>query len=139
MVVCPGGVLVVEGAGLEAAVQDAGEPVGQLAQRGVVALAAAPELVVVGPGAGGGGEGAEGLLVQGVGEPVVADVAGQHGFLLAGGAGDRASAGVVLAGLGVGVAVLVIAELTEGPGRQNRSQAGLGPVDLSVPGLPKTL
>src|SRR5690242_12168809 len=40
-VVCPGGVLVVEGAGLGAAVRDAGEPVGELARRGVVALAAA--------------------------------------------------------------------------------------------------
>jgi hypothetical protein len=52
LVVGPGGVLVVEGAGFEAAAEDADEPVGQLAEGGVVALAAAAELVVVGAGAG---------------------------------------------------------------------------------------
>jgi hypothetical protein len=44
----PGGRLVVEGAGLEAAVQDAGEPVGELAQGGVVPGAAGALEVVVG-------------------------------------------------------------------------------------------
>src|SRR6266516_1080000 len=48
----PGGGLVVEGAGLEAAVQDADEPVGELAQRGPVAGAACALLVVVGAGSG---------------------------------------------------------------------------------------
>ncbi len=52
MVVRPGGGLVVGGAGLEAAVQDADEPVGELAQRGVVAEPAGAVLVVVGAGAG---------------------------------------------------------------------------------------
>src|ERR1700753_1157766 len=87
--VSPGGVLSVEGAGFEAAVEDADEAVGQLAQGGVVALAAGAELVVVGAGSGGCGQGAEGLLVQGVGEAGVAGVAGQDGLLLARGAGDR--------------------------------------------------
>ena len=44
----PSGRLVVEGAGLEAAVQDAGEPVGELAQGGVVPGAAGALVVVVG-------------------------------------------------------------------------------------------
>ena len=44
----PGGRLVVEGAGLEAAVQDAGEPVGELAEGGVVPGAAGALVVVVG-------------------------------------------------------------------------------------------
>jgi hypothetical protein len=52
VVVCPGGVLVVEGAGLEAAVEDAGQAVGQLAEGRVVALAAGAELAVAGAGAG---------------------------------------------------------------------------------------
>jgi hypothetical protein len=41
LVVGPGGVFVVGGAGLEAAVQDADEAVAELAQRGVVADTAA--------------------------------------------------------------------------------------------------
>ena len=48
----PGGVLVVCGAGFQAAVQDADQPVAELAQRGAVALAAAAQLVVIGAGAG---------------------------------------------------------------------------------------
>jgi hypothetical protein len=45
----PGGLLIVEGPGLEAAVQDADEAVGELAERGLVFDVAAAELVVVGP------------------------------------------------------------------------------------------
>jgi putative transposase len=48
-VVRPGLALVVEGAGLQAAVQDADEPVGQLAQRRMVACPAGTDRVVVGP------------------------------------------------------------------------------------------
>src|SRR3954451_15605083 len=48
----PGGVLAVVGAGLQAAVQDADEPVAELAQGGVVAGAAGADHVVVGAGAG---------------------------------------------------------------------------------------
>ena len=43
---------VVGGVGLQAAMEDADESVGELAQGGVVVLAAGGELVVVGPGAG---------------------------------------------------------------------------------------
>jgi hypothetical protein len=49
-VVLPGGVLVVEAAGLEAAVEDADEPVGELAQGCVVADVPAAQRVVVGRG-----------------------------------------------------------------------------------------
>src|SRR5664279_2586315 len=52
VLVLPGGVLVVLGAGLEAAVQDADEPVRELPQRGVVADLPGPERVVIGPRAG---------------------------------------------------------------------------------------
>ena len=120
----PGGCLVVEGAGFQAAVQDADEPVGELAQRRAVAGPAGAELVVVGAGAGRGGEGGEGLPVEGVAEPVVVHVAGQDGLLLAGLAGDRAGGGVVLAGLRGGVAVRVVAELAEHPGAEDGPRPG---------------
>jgi hypothetical protein len=51
------------------------------------------------------------LPVERVDEPVVVYVAGRHGFLLAGLAGDRAGPGVVLPGPGIGVAGGVVAEL----------------------------
>ena len=51
-VVRPGGRLVVEGAGLEAAVEDADEPVAELAQGGVVVELAGSLLVVVAAGPG---------------------------------------------------------------------------------------
>ena len=131
-VVSPGGVFVVEPAGLEAAVQDPDEPVAELPQRGVVAAAASADGVGVDPRAGAGGQRAERLLVRGVGEAVVTGVTGQYDLLLARGAGDRGGAGVVLASSGVVVAVRVVAELTEHPGAEDLSQPGLGAVDLSV-------
>src|ERR1039457_185200 len=136
-VVRPGGGLVVEGAGLEASVLYADEAVGELAQGGVVPGAAAPLVVVVGAGSGGGVEGSEGLAHEGVDEPVVVHVPGQHGLLLAGGAGDGAGAGIVLAGFGGGVAARVVAGFCEHPGAEDRSQPGLGGDDLSVRVLPK--
>src|SRR6266702_6831410 len=105
----PGGRLVVEGAGLEASMLDADEAVGELAQGGVVLGAAGALVVVVGACSGGGLEGGEGLAHESAGEPVVVHVPGQHGFLLAGLAGDGAGAGVVLAGLRGGVPAGVVA------------------------------
>ncbi len=67
---------------------DADEPVGELAERGLVAGAAAVQLLVVGAGAGWAARGAERPLLQRVGEPPVAGVAGQDDFLALGGAGD---------------------------------------------------
>jgi len=60
----PGGFLVVEGAGLQASVQDADEPVRQPAQRVVVLDAAGAELVVKGAGAGRCPQGRECLRVE---------------------------------------------------------------------------
>src|ERR1039457_2360104 len=128
----PGGCLVVDGAGLEASVQDADEPVGELAEGGGVLCGAGAFGVVEGPGAGRGGQGGEGLGHQRVGEPVVADEPGGDDLLLSRRAGDRGGGGVVLAGLAAGVAVRVVAELAEDPGAEDGSQAGLGQVDLSV-------
>jgi hypothetical protein len=52
VVVAPGGVFVVAGVGLQAAVEDADESVGDLPEGGVVADPAVAELVVVGLGSG---------------------------------------------------------------------------------------
>src|SRR5258708_26136354 len=101
----PGGCLVVEGAGPEASVQDADEPVCQPPERIVVLDAFGAELVVAGAGAGRGVQGGEGLGHEGVHEPVVVNEPGRDDFLLARGAGDRAGCGVVPAGLAVGVPV----------------------------------
>jgi hypothetical protein len=72
----PGGCLVVGGAGLEASVQDADEPVRQPAERVVVLDPAGAELVVEGACAERGVQGREGLGVERVGEPVVVDEPG---------------------------------------------------------------
>src|ERR1019366_403088 len=124
----PGGCFVVAGAGFQAAVQDADEAVAELAQGGVVAEAAGALPVVVGTGSGGCGQRGAGLGVQGVGEPVVADEPGQDDFAAAGRAGDGAGAGVVLAGLGGGVAAGCVPELGEHPGAVDDPDAGLGQV-----------
>lgn len=84
----PGGVFVVGAAGAEAAMQVADEAVAESSEGSVVEVAGGPALVVEVPAAGAGLEGAEGPLVDGVVEAPVADVAGQHGFLLAGCDGD---------------------------------------------------
>jgi len=52
LAVTPGGVLVVEGAGFEAAVEDADEAVGKSSQGVVVGVAVSALLVVEGAGAG---------------------------------------------------------------------------------------
>jgi hypothetical protein len=52
LAVAPGGVFVVEGAGFEAAVEDADEAVGESSQGVVVAVSAGALLVVEGAGAG---------------------------------------------------------------------------------------
>src|SRR5260370_1466775 len=98
----PGGCLVVGGAGLEAAVEDADEAVGELAEGGVVLGAAVAFGVVEGAGAGRGGQGAQGLGHQRVGEPLVAGEPGGADLLLAPTAGGGAGGGVGLSGLGAG-------------------------------------
>jgi hypothetical protein len=123
-VVRPGGCLVVDGAGFEAAVQDADQAVGDLAQGGVVFGAAGTLLVVVGAGTRRALESRERLGHEGVDEPVVMHEAGQGYFLLAGGAGDRRGSRVVLASLGRDVAARVIAEFREHPGAENRPRPG---------------
>src|SRR5215472_12800048 len=135
--VAPGGVLVVEGAGLEAAVQDADEPVGDAPQGVVVLQSAVAEPVIVSTGTGRGVQGGERLGVERVDEPVVVHEPGGYDLPLPGGPGDRAGGGVVPAGLAVGVAARVIAEFCEHPGAEDGSQAGLGQVDLSVRVPPK--
>jgi hypothetical protein len=93
-VMLPGGGLVVGCAGFEAAVQDADQAVGELAEGGVVSGAAGALLVVVGAGTGRGLQRGECLAHEGVDEPAVVDEPGQGGLFLAGGAGDGAGAGV---------------------------------------------
>ena len=64
--------------------QDADEAVAEGAEGLVVGVVGGAVLVVERAGAGAGGQGAEGPLVDGVIEAAVADVAGQHGAFLAG-------------------------------------------------------
>src|SRR5271170_5494700 len=80
---------VVEGAGFEAAVQEADQPVGELSEGGVVVGAAGSLLVVAGASAGGCPERGEGLGKESVDQPVVVNVPGQGDLSLARGAGDR--------------------------------------------------
>src|SRR5260370_34377507 len=79
----PGGCLVVGGAGLEAAVEDADEAVGELAGGGGVLGAAVAFGVVGGAGAGRGGPGAPGLGRARVGEAPGGGGAGGAGPLSA--------------------------------------------------------
>ena len=79
----PGGCLVVEGAGLQASVQDADQPVGEPSQCVVVFDSAGAELVVEGAGAGRGVQRREGLGVERVDEAVVVDEPGGDDLLLA--------------------------------------------------------
>ena len=82
VVVRPGGCLVVERAGLQAAMQDADEPVGELAQGGVVFEVSGPLLVVIGAGAGRGPQRGLGLRQECVDEPVVVHEPCVHGLFL---------------------------------------------------------
>src|SRR3954466_8718405 len=92
----PGGRLVVEGAGLEAAVQDAYQPVGQLTQGRIVSRAAISLPVVVGPRSGRGFQRGERLRHQRVNQPVIMDEPRQRDLLLPRRTGNRRGPGVVL-------------------------------------------
>src|SRR6266481_941160 len=94
----PGGGLVVEGAGLEASVQDSDEPVRQPSQSVIVFDSAGTELVIEGAGTRRCVQGGEGLSPQCVDEPAVAGEPGGDDLFLPRGAGDRAGRGVVAAG-----------------------------------------
>ena len=128
----PGGCLVVRGAGLEAAVEDADESVADLPQRGVVADVAAAELVVVGADLAVVQDRARRLHMQRVEEPIVVHEPGRHDPHLPGLAGDRAGPCVVLPGFRAGVAAGRVAELGEHPGAEDLPDARLAEDDLSV-------
>src|SRR5260370_28134828 len=74
----PCGGFVVFAAGLDASVEDAGEAAGDAAHRVVVAGVAGSQLVVVGAGAGCGGERRHGPCVEGGGWMPGADVEGER-------------------------------------------------------------
>jgi hypothetical protein len=90
--VAPRGGLVVEGAGLQASVQDADEPVSQPPERVVVFVSFGALRVVERAGAGRGVQRREGPVHEGVDEPVVVDEPGGDDLLLARRAGDGAGA-----------------------------------------------
>jgi hypothetical protein len=71
-------------------VEDADQAVGQGPQGLVVGGATGAELVVVGPGALGTGQSAEGPQVAGIGQALVAGQAGQDDLAGARGTGDGA-------------------------------------------------
>lgn len=118
----PGGGLVIEGAGLQASVQDTDEPVSQPPERVIVFESLGALLVVERAGARRRGQRREGPGHQGVDEPVVVHKPGGDDLLLARRAGDRAGGGVVLAGFRAGVPVRVVAELAEHPGAEDGCQ-----------------
>jgi hypothetical protein len=97
--VAPCGGLVIEGPGLQASVQDADEAVREPAERVAVVVSFRALLVVEGACSGRCRQRREGPGHQRVDEPVVVDEPGGDDLLLARGAGDRAGAAVVLAGL----------------------------------------
>ena len=73
---CPGGVFVIEGSVLQAAMEDADEPVGECSEGLVVGVLVGSSLVVERSAAGAGGERAERPSYGSVVEMVVADVSG---------------------------------------------------------------
>ncbi len=135
----PCGRFVVAGTGLEAAVQDAHEPVGELPQRGIVFGAPGFELVVVGTSARRGVQCTEGLGHEAwVMRASMSRSWCTHRaittFFLPEARVIGGGTGVVLTRPGVGVAVGVVPELGEHPGTEDGSQTGLGQNDLSVDG-----
>ena len=87
LAVCPCGVVVVEAVVLEAAVEDADEPVGEGAEGLVMEVAVGAVLVVERAASWALGKRAERCLIECVVEPPVADVSGENRPFLAG--GDR--------------------------------------------------
>ncbi len=91
--------------------EDPDESIGQRAQSLMMSLAALPEPVIVVARAGGGGQGAKGPLVAGIGEPPIARHPGQDHPALAGRLGDGRAARIVLSRFRMGEAGSVVAEL----------------------------
>src|ERR1700761_2506296 len=77
-------------------------------------------------------DGPEGPLVDGGGEPSIADTAGQDGAFLTRGDGQWGGSGVVVARLGGGVSVRVVPELTEHPGAEDDTKSWQAEVDVGV-------
>src|SRR4051812_12499974 len=98
----------------------------------MVGVAVGAVLVVEGASAGTSGQCAERPLIERVVEPLVADVAGQHGTLSARRDGQWRGSGVVLATLGSAVPVRVVPELTEHPGAEYDTKSWQGAVDVGV-------
>ena len=96
----PGGGLVVEGAGLEASVQDADEAVREPPQGVIVFDFAGAELVAEGSGTRGCVQRGERLGIERVDEAVVVDEPGRDDLLLARRAGNRTGQFVVLGVVG---------------------------------------
>src|SRR5260370_41767286 len=137
--VAPRGVFVREGTGFKTPVQNADKPVPESPECVIMFESLGDLLVVEGSGARRPRQSAERLGVRRIDKPVIMHEPGGDDLLLARCPGDRAGGGVVLAGLGVVVAVRVVAELAEHPGAEDGAYPGLGQVDLSVRGLPKML
>ena len=73
---------------IQATVQDPNESIGEGSKSLMMGLASLTECMVVGARAGGAGQGAEGPLVAGIGQPPVAREPGQDDPARAGGLGD---------------------------------------------------
>ena len=85
----PGGVFVVVGSGLYAAVEDADEAVAERSERLMMEVAAGASVVLEGAAAGAGGDRTECPVIDRVVEAAVANVPCEHGTFLAGRDGER--------------------------------------------------
>src|SRR5215831_8850412 len=97
-----------------------------------MADAAGAQRLVAGAGARWAAHAAERPLLEGAGQPAVADVAGGHGSAGAAGPGDGRGAGVVLACPGVSELAGRVTGFGQGPGAEDDAKTGLAGVALSV-------
>ena len=113
--------------------QDTDQPVAQRPERLVVAGATGPVGVIAAPRPWGGGQSCEGPQLAGIHQPLIARRPRNHRSAKPRGAGDRRGAGKRLAALSGGVAVRVVAELSQHTRPKHHAKPGQALDDPRVP------